>query len=66
MNKITTMTIRPDAAMVYAGLRLRLRAQGLPQRLRAELQARASHLRKTLTPYELERVGKLLDQTVSL
>lgn len=58
---MTTITmIKPDAAMVYAGLVLRLRAQGLPQRLRTELQTKARKIRKTLTEYELTQAHRLI------
>lgn len=52
--------VKPDAAMVYAWILLRLRDKALTPRLRREFGRKAVQIRRSLTSYEIQQVRKFL------
>lgn len=57
---MSTRIVKPDAAMVYAVLALRLREPNLKSHERRAITRRAGQLRATLTEFELSRVRQLI------
>lgn len=57
---MVNQTVRPDAAMVYAWILLRLRDKELTTKLRRELQRKAVKIRRTLTGHEIQQARKLI------
>ena len=59
---MTKTYVKPDAAMVYAGLLVELRQLGPRNPQRSRVIKKAQALRKKLTPWERARVKELVDE----